>query len=251
MIKNILISQPEPIGKNPYKQIEEKFGIKIDFKKFFDIQAIETKEFKEQKIKINNYSGIIFTSRTAIDHFFGLMKKLDITVPNTMKYFCPNEKIAHYLQKYIVYRKRKIFYGDNGLSDNIIDIVEKYKQEPMLLPGPEGSKSTLYNRLKKNKFDVTAIGIYKIVYANLKDINIDSYDLIAFFSPWGVKAFQENFKNLNKREIIIASSGNETAKALKKAGFKIDIKFNHKKHSSMQEAIMEFLLSKIKEAKNA
>ena len=251
MIKKILISQPQPTGKNPYSELVDNYNIQVDFKKFFDIEPINTKEFKNQKINIEDYSGIIFTSRTAIDHFFGLMEQLKINVPNTMKYFCANEKIALYLQKYIVYRKRKIFFGENNTNDSLIETIEKYKNEPMLLPGPEGSKSTLYNKLKKNKFNVTAIGIYKIVSSDLKDIDIDSYDMVVFFSPWGVKALLDNFPQFNNETALIASVGNETAKAIKKAGLNIDIKLNPKKHSSMQAAIIDYIESNMKATKNA
>ncbi len=250
MIKKILISQPQPTNKNPYQDLVDKYNIQVDFKKFFDIVQLDSKEFKNQKINIEDYSGIIFTSRTAIDHFFGLMEQLKISVPNTMKYFCMNEKIALYLQKYTVYRKRKIFYG-NGTNESLMDTIEKFKSEPMLLPGPEGSKSTLYNKLKKNKFNVTAIGIYKILSSDLKDIDLKSYDMLVFFSPWGVKALYDNFPEFKKDSILIASFGNETAKALKKAGLTIDVKLNPKKHTSMQAAIIDYIESNMKATKNA
>ncbi len=252
MIKKILISQPQPQGKNPYSQIEEKFNIKIDFKKFFGIEPIDAKDFKKQKINIEDFSGIIFTSRTAIDHFFRLMEEAKITVPNSMKYFCMNEKIALYLQKYIVYRKRKIFPA-NSTDDSLMEILQKFKDEALLLPGSEGYKSSLYNKLKKNKFNITLAGIYRNVSADLKDIDIYSYDMLVFFSHWGVKALLDNFPDFKEKQdgILIASYGNETAKALKKAGLNIDIKFNPKKHRSIQDAITDFIESKTKAEKDA
>ncbi len=251
MIKKILVSQPRPKGKNPYAELETKYNLEITFRKFFDIQAIDAKEFRKQKINIPDFTGIIFPSRTAIDHFFRLAEELKITVPNTMKYFCMNEQIALYLQKYTVYRKRRIFAA-KGTTESMLELLEKYKSEPLLIPLSVGHKSSLYNKLKKNKFDITIAEMYKTISADLKDIDINSFDLIVFFSPWGVKALLDNFPGFKQDSTLIASFGNETAKALKKAGFKINIKAPNKNAPSMPMAIEQFIMNqKVSEKTNA
>jgi uroporphyrinogen-III synthase len=240
MVKKILVSQPRPNGKNPYADLEKKFGVQIDFRKFFDIEPIPAKEFRKQKINITDFSGIIFPSRTAIDHFFRLVEELKISVPTTMKYFCMNEQVALYLQKYTVYRKRRIFPA-NGTVEGMLEILEKHKSESLLIPLSEGHKSSLYNKLKKNKFDITIAEMYRTVSADLSDINIKDYDMLVFFSPWGVKALIDNFPDFEQNNTLIASFGNETAKALKKAGFRVDIKAPNKKAPSMPMAIENYL----------
>ncbi len=244
MVKKILISQPKPTGKNPYAELEENYNIEVQFKKFFDIKPISAKEFKQQKINLADFTGIIFPSRTAIDHFFHLVQEIKYTVPNTMKYFCMNERIALYLQKYTVYRKRRIFIA-NGTADSLVELLEKHKSEKLLLPISEGHKSSLYTKLKKNKFDVSTAEIYRSVPTDLSDINIDQFDMIVLFSPWGVKSLLENFPDITDKKIIIASYGNETAKALKKAGLQIDIKIPNKHATSMLDGIKQYLAQKV------
>ncbi len=251
MAKKILVSQPRPSTKNPYADLEEKFGIEVVFHKFFSIEPIDAKEFKKQKIDIAEFSGVIFPSRTSIDHFFRLAEELKVTVPNTMKYFCMNEQIALYLQKYTVFRKRRIFSA-KGTTDSMLELLEKYKNEKLLIPLSAGHKSSLYNKLKKNKFNITPAEMYKTVSTDLSDINIDDFDILVFFSPWGVKALLDNFPNFKQGDKIIASFGNETAKALKKAGFTINIKAPNKKAPSMPMAIKLHLENqKVSEKANA
>ncbi len=243
MLKKILVSQPKPSGKNPYADLEEKYGLQIDFRKFFDIQPISAKEFKKQKIKLLDYTGVIFPSRTAIDHFFRLAEELKVTIPNTMKYFCMNEQVALYLQKYTVFRKRRIAFA-KGTVDSMLELLEKYKNETLLIPLSEGHKSSLYNKLKKNKFDITIAEMYRTVSTDLSDIDIKSYDMLVFFSPWGVKSLLDNFPDFEQNNTLIASFGNETAKALKKAGLRIDIKAPNKNAPSMPMAIQHYLEEK-------
>ncbi len=250
MIKKILVSQPKPKGRSPYSDLEEKYGIKVDFMKFFGIEGIDAKEFRKSKVKIEDFDGIIFTSRTAIDHFFRITEELKTTIPNTMKYYCINEQVALYLQKYTIYRKRKVSYG-NGTNDSLIEILSKNKDEKLLLPMSEGHKSTLYNTLKKNKFKITKAEIYRTVSVDLKNIDIKQYDLVVLFSPWGVKALLDNFPDFKETGVMVAAFGNETNKALKKVDIKPEIKAPTKKSPSMPAAIEEYIEKLIAEKANA
>lgn len=187
-IKKILIPQPAPQNGSPYTEILTKYKAHIDFIPFFRVDPVVSKEFRMQKINIPDFTAIVFTSRTAIDAFFNLCEELRIAVPETLKYFCISEAIALYLQKYIVYRKRKIFFG-NGTTASIIDAIgTKHKNENFLLTVADNNKSDVNKLFTKSKLKHSSAVLVKTVFCDLKEINIDQYDIIVFYSPSDVKS---------------------------------------------------------------
>jgi len=196
--KNILISQPEPadLEKSPYNELINNFKVKIDFKKFIKVIGVSASDFRKDKVYIQEHSAVIFTSRQAIDHFFRISKEMRVEIPETMKYFCISEATAFYLQKYIQYRKRKIFFGNQNFDD-LIEIILKHKEEKFLLPCSDIHKLKIINLLGEHKIDFSKAVIYKTVASDLSDIDIHSYDLIVFFSPAGVTSLHLLKKNNN------------------------------------------------------
>ncbi len=240
-IKNILVSQPEPESdKSPYFEIAEKNNVKIDFRPFIHVEPVETKEFRKQRINILDHSAAIFTSKTAIDHFFRVSNEMRISVPDSMKYFCTSESIAHYLQKYIVYRKRKIFFGKGRFAD-LIELLEKHKGEKFLVPLSEQHKQEIPELLKENKIDFIIAILYKTVSSDLSDLQMFNYDVLVFFSPSGIRSLTKNFPEFKQNETIIASFGNSTAMAVKDAGFRLDIQAPMPNAPSMTMALDLFI----------
>lgn len=239
LIKNILISQPKPLHRSPYDDLVKKYSLNVDFKKFFEIEPLPAREFRRARIDITSYSSVIFTSRIAIDHYFRLAEELRYQIPATLKYFCMNETIANYLNKYIVYRKRKITFA-NGTMDDLVSIITKAPEENYLLPISDTHKNTLNNKLKRKKVKVDKAVSYKIVSADLSDMEM-KYDIIVLFSPSGVKALQENFPNFDNKKIKIAGFGGETCKSVTKAGYSLDIKAPTSEYPSMAMALDNYL----------
>lgn len=238
--KRILISQPKPEENSPYFEIEKKYNVVFDFKKFFQIEPISGKEFrKEQRIDLNDYTAIIFTSKIAVDHYFRVSKELRFIVPTTMKYFCNNETIAQYLSKYIVYRKRKISFAD-GTIDDFINNITKSPEEKFLLPISNNHRNNFSNKLRRKKIKITKAIFYKIVNTNIKNVGTN-YDIVVIFSPSGIKVLEDNKKTLKENNIKIAAFGTETAKAITKIGLKVNIKAPTTEHPSMTMAIENFL----------
>jgi uroporphyrinogen-III synthase len=186
-IKSILVSQPKPsTAKSPYFDLAEKNNIKIDFRPFIQVEGISAKEFRQTRIHILEHSAIIFTSRTAIDHFFRISQDLRLTIPDNMKYFCISEATAYYLQKYIVYRKRKIFYGNGNFSD-LVALMKKHKDENLLVPLSDIHKQEIPELLDKGGFKYTKAILYRTVSSDLSDLRDVNYDILVFFSPFGNK----------------------------------------------------------------
>lgn len=237
--KRILISQPKPVEKSPYFEIEKKYGVVFDFRKFFQIEPVHSRELRKQRLDIVKFTSIIFTSKIAVDHFFRIAEELRYTVPNSLKYFCINETIAQYLSKYVVYRKRKISFA-NGTIDDFASIISKSPEEFFLLPVADNHKNTLFNKLKRKKLNVTKAAIYKVVNSDLSDLKLD-YDVIALFSPSGVKSLVENFPDFKDSKIKLAAFGAETTKAITKEGLKITIKAPTPEFPSMTMALDDFL----------
>ena len=200
MSKRILISQPKPQQNNHYANLEKEYNVELEFKKFFQIEPVASKELRKQRLNINKYTAVILTSRVAADHFFRVADELRYTVPGTMKYFCSNEPISQYLSKYIVYRKRKIFYA-NGHSDSFVDIIAENPNEEFLMPVADNHKNSLYNKLKRHKLKVTKSVFYKIVSSDLSDIKFD-HDIIVLFSPSGVKSLLDNCPDIKDKKIL-------------------------------------------------
>ncbi len=218
----------------------KKHNVTIDFIKFIQIEGITAKEFRQSKVHILDYSAVIFTSRNAVDHFFHLAKELRIDIPDDMKYFCISEATAFYLQKYIQYRKRKIFYSKQNFVD-LLEIIKKHKEEKYLLPCSDVHKQEITKLLQESNIQYTKAVIYKTLASDLKDINIDKYDLLVFFSPSGVKSLIKNFPDFKQGERLIGAFGPTTTKAVRDAGLTLNINAPTKTAPSMTMAIEEFL----------
>jgi uroporphyrinogen-III synthase len=240
-IKKILVSQPKPEnGKSPYFELAEKNNIHIDFQPFIQIEGIPAKEFRQYRIDILNHSAIIFNSKTAIDHFFRICEEMRVTVPDTMKYFCISESTAFYLQKYIVYRKRKIFYG-NGKIDDLMELIIKYNDGFFLIPLSDIHADDLPKALDKFKIKYNIAVLYKTVCCDLSDFSALDYDILVFFSPSGIKSLVKNYPNFKQNNIKIASFGESTAKAVRDAGLRLDIEAPTPDAPSMTMALDSFI----------
>lgn len=239
-IKKILVSQPRPTSeKSPYFLLEKKYGVEIVFRPFIKVEGLTSKEFRQSKINIPDYSAIILTARTAIDHFFRLCKELRYNVPDTLKYFCVSETIAHYLQKYVIYRKRKIFYSETGLMEDLIPIIAKHNKETYLMPVSDvhNDKAVV---LDNNKVKYVKSIMYRTVSNDFKPGETFDYDMLAFFSPAGIKSYTTNFPDYADRKVVIAAMGQTTLEAADKAGLKVDVTITPKT-PSMASAIDEYL----------
>ena len=222
-IKKILVSQPRPTSeKSPYFDLERKYGVEIVFRPFIKVEGLTSKEFRQSKINVPDYSAIILTARTAIDHFFRLCKELRYNVPDTLKYFCVSETIAHYLQKYVIYRKRKIFYSETGRMEDLIPIIAKHNKETYLMPVSDvhNDKAVV---LDNNKVKYVKAVMYRTVSNDFKPGEPFDYDMLAFFSPAGIKSYTTNFPDYADRNVVIAAMGQTTLEAADKAGLKVDI----------------------------
>jgi uroporphyrinogen-III synthase len=240
-IKKILVSQPQPeTEKSPYFEIAEKNNVKIEFRPFIHVEPVETKDFRKERINILDHSAVIFTSKTAIDHFFRVANEMRIIVPDSMKYFCNSESIAHYLQKYIVYRKRKIFFG-KGKFPELIEVLEKHKNEKFLVSLSDQHKKEIPELLTQNKFKFTVAILYRTVSSDLSDLAMINYDVLVFFSPSGITSLLKNFPDFEQNEIKIASFGNSTAMAVKEAGLRLDLQAPLPEAPSMTMALDLFI----------
>jgi len=236
-----LVSQPEPQNdKSPFLELATRYNLKIDFKPFIQIEGVPAKEVRKQKIDFQAISAVIFTSRTAIDHFFRIAEEMRVTIPETMKYFCISEAIAFYLQKYIVYRKRKIFYGDGTFKDLMSDIL-KHREEQFLLPLSDIHKPEIPKALDKDKIKYTKAILYKTVSSNLSEVSLLNYDIIVFYSPSGITSLFQNFPEFQQNDLKIASFGPTTAKAVKDSGLRLDIQSPTSEHPSMTMALEHFI----------
>ncbi|HEX8545998.1 MAG TPA: uroporphyrinogen-III synthase [Cytophagaceae bacterium] len=242
-VSSILVSQPKPTDeKSPYFVLANKLGLKLDFRPFIQVESLELKEFKKQKIDILSHTAVIFTSRNAIDNFFRLCQEAKLEMPADMKYFCVTEQTANYLQKYIVIRKRKIFTGQRTAKD-LEEILKKHKSEKYLYPCSNIRKEEIPVFLKENEFTFSEAIIYKTVSSDLKDLPIETYDIIAFFSPSGITALLENFPDFKQNNTRIAAFGPTTAKAVVEAGLVLDIEAPHPNAPSMTGAL-EFYIKR-------
>lgn len=241
-IKNILISQPAPadIAKSQYKTLIDKYGINLTFFKFFDVVGVTTREFRDSRIALLDYSAVIMTSKLAVDNYFRLAKELRVTIPEGMKYFCISDTIANYLQNYVQYRKRKIFYGKITFSD-LVEVILKHKDETFLFPCAEDSSLDYFKLLEQSKIQFQKAVMYRSEVKDLSSINIKDFDMVAMFSPIGVKSFVHNFPEANNDNILIAAFGATTQAALKSAKLKTYIPAPTKEYPSMVMAIDKFL----------
>jgi len=240
-IKSILVSQPKPeTAKSPYYDLAEKNNIKIDFRPFIHVEGVSAKDFRQTRIHILEHSAVIFTSRTAIDHFFRIAQEMRLTVPDSMKYFCISEATAFYLQKYIVYRKRKIFYGNGKFSD-LINVMKKHKDEKFLVPLSDIHKEQIPDLLDKGGYKYTKAVLYRTVSSDLSDLKDVNYDILVFFSPSGIRSLFDNFPDFEQNNTRIACFGPTTAKAVKEAGLRLDIQAPTAKSPSMTMALEQYI----------
>jgi len=222
-VNSLLVSQSRPADENsPYYQLAEKFNIKVDFRAFIHVEGISYKEFRKQKINILEHTAIIFTSRNAIDHFFRICSEAKIEMPASMKYFCISELTANYLQKYIVIRKRKIFNGTKTAAE-LIELIRKHKSEKFLYPCSDVRKNDIPEFADTEDLHFTEATMYQTVSSDLSDLENVYYDIIAFFSPSGIKSLFDNFPDFKQNNTRIAAFGPTTAKAVLDAGLILDI----------------------------
>jgi uroporphyrinogen-III synthase len=235
------VSQPEPSeAKSPYFDLAKKYNLKIDFKPFIQVKGVSIKDFRQQKINILDFSAVIFTSKTGIDHFFRICNELRITIPDTMKYFCITENVSFYLQKYIVYRKRKIFHGKAKFQD-LIDVIVKHKEDYFFVPLSDPHNAEIPELLDNNNIKYMIGNLYKIVSSHFSNINDFQYDIIVFYSPSGIKSLKENFPDFVQGEIKIAAFGPTTACAVEHEGLRLDINAPNSKAPSMTMALDNYL----------
>ncbi len=240
-VKSILVSQPEPTtAKSPYFELAEKSNLKIDFRPFIQVEGISAKEFRQTRIQILDHTAVIFTSRTAIDHFFRIAEEMRVTVPDTMKYFCISEATAFYLQKYIVYRKRKIFYANGRFADLAV-LMKKHKDENFLIPLSDIHKQDIPKVLDQEGFKYTKAVLYRTVSSDLSDLSNIKYDVLVFFSPSGIKSLFQNFPDFEQNDTRIACFGPATAKAVKEAGLRLDIQAPTAQAPSMTMALEQYI----------
>ncbi|AYO58638.1 uroporphyrinogen-III synthase [Chryseobacterium sp. 6424] len=241
-IKAILVSQPAPNESSPYLEMAKKEKIKIDFRPFIHVEGVDAKELRAQKIDLSQFTGIIFTSKNAIDHYFRLAEEMRFAVPDTMRYICQSEAIANYLQKHIVYRKRKISFGERTFSD-LLPLFKKFPTEKYLLPASDILSADIQKTLDSANIDWTRATMYKTVCSDLSDISITDYDMLVFFSPQGIKSLGMNFKDFKQEDTKIAVFGTTTEQAAKEAGLRVDVMAPTKESPSMTMAIEKYIRS--------
>lgn len=247
MIKKILVSQPKPTSdKSPYFEIAKKRNVELVFRPFIKVEGLSAKEFRQQKVNILDYTAIVFTSRNAIDHFFLLCKELRINIPEDMKYFCITETIALYIQKYVQYRKRKVFYGTTGKIDDLLPAMTKHKTEKYLTPLSDVHNDEISNLLESKKLTHKEVVMYRTVSNDFKPEETFDYDMLIFFSPSGIQALLKNFPNFEQKEIAIGTFGPTTAKAAKESGLRVDMEAPNSKFPSITAALDNFIQEKNK-----
>ncbi len=241
-VKTILISQPKPENdKNPYYELSKKYNLIETFRQFIKIEGIPVKDFRSQRIDILEHKAVILTSRMAVDHYFRMCNEMRVTVPESMKYFCINEATAYYLQKYIQYRKRKIFFGHQTIQD-LVDVIRKNREEKFLLPAADVHKEQICEFLDAINIKYTKAVLYRTVSADLSDIkNLNDYDVLAFFTPAGINSLKQNFPNFKQGNTRIACFGAAAANTLKKHGYRLDIYAPNPKNPSMSGALDEYI----------
>lgn len=240
-VKTILVSQPKPeTEKSPYFDLSDNCKVKVDFRPFIHVEGIEAKEFRQQKVNIQDYGAVIFTSRNAVDHFFRIAEEVRYSVPDDLKYFCISESTAYYLQKYVVYRKRKIFHGRQTMAD-LMPLIKKHKDENFLLPCSDILKKDIPDTLEKHSISFDKAMLYRTVCSDLSDLENVNYDVLVFFSPAGIASLYENFPNFKQNDTRIAVFGATTAKAAESAGLEINIAAPKPEAPSMTMALEQYI----------
>ena len=247
-IKTVLVTQAAPTDdKNPYADLAKKLSLRIEFKPFIQIEPVAGQDFRQERINILDYSAIVLTSRNAVDHFFRMCKELRLSVPESLKYFCVSESVAYYVQKYIVYRKRKVFIGKQTFGD-LMDVIKKHKDEKFLVPCSDIQKQEIPELLDKAGVKYTNAVFYRTVASDLSDLKGLNYDVLVFFSPGGIESLRKNFPKFSQNGTLIAAFGSTTAKAVRDAGFRLDIAAPIPEAPSMTGAIELYIRQAAKEA---
>jgi len=247
-VKTILVSQPEPkIENSPYFDLQEKQKVKIDFRPFIHVEGVPAKDIRQQKVDLSHYTAIILTSRNSVDHYFRVADEMRFKVPDTMKYFCQSEAVAFYLQKYVVYRKRKIYVGKRSFED-LSPMIKKYKDENFLLPTTDKLKSEVPETLNALNIKWKEAIFYKTVISDLSDLADVYYDILVFFSPSGIDSLFTNFPDFKQNNTRIAVFGNTTAKAVEERGLRVDIAAPTPETPSMTMALEKYI-EKVNKAK--
>ena len=249
MINKVLVSQPKPSSeKSPYYDIAEKYGVELVFRPFIKVEGMTAKDFRAQKVNILDYTAIVFTSRHAIDHFFTLAKELRVAIPEDMKYFCVTETISLYIQKYVQYRKRKVFFGSTGKIDDLIPTMVKHKQEKYLVPMSDVHNDSVAKMLDAKKLQHRECVMYRTLSNDFtpEEVKTFDYDMLIFFSPSGIESLTKNFPDFKQGDIAIATFGPSTTQAVKDAGLRLDLEAPSEKYPSMTSALQHFLEEKQK-----
>ena len=245
-IKTILVSQPKPEGdKSPYFDLADKYKLKIDFRPFIKVEGVSAQEFRSQRIDFNEYTAVIMTSKNAIDHFFRIAQETRYTVPDTLKYFCISEAVALYLQKYVTYRKRKIFFGKQTIEE-LMDSMKKHKGEKYLLPCTDILRDKIPETLEANNINFTKAMLYRTVASDLSDLEDVYYDMLVFFSPGGIESLFKNFPDFKQNNTLIAAFGPTTANAVLKNNLRLDVHAPQPNAPSMTAAIEIFVKESLK-----
>ncbi|NJB87244.1 uroporphyrinogen-III synthase [Lewinella marina] len=239
-IRTILVSQPEP-ERSPFAKLEEKYGLQIDWRPFIEVKGLSEKEFRKERIRPDEYTAVIFTSKLAIEHFFRLCKALRIEMSQETKYYCMTEAIANYLQKFIVYRKRKVFYGQRTIQDLAPTLKKHRSKEKFLLPTGNLGSEFVSEYLEQNNFDWTPALMYRTVAADLSDLEDVYYDVIIFYSPLGIDSLYENFPDFKQKDTRLAVAGRKTTAAVERAGLTVNIAPNPPEVPSMGMALENYL----------
>lgn len=242
-VKNVLISQPAPADyeKSPYKPVADKFNLKIVFKKLFQIEGVSAIEFRKNKINLLDYTAVVLNSRNAVDHYFRMAKEMRVQIPITMKFFCSSESVAFYIQTYIQYRKRKIFYGKQTTAD-LMEVIAKHKEEKFLFPCSEDSNSDVPAAFAKARIALKKAPLYRSVSSPVaSEINIEDFDMVLMFSPMGVKSLFENYPGFKQGKMLIGTFGLSVAESASQAGLTVNLSAPTPTSSSMAQALGEFL----------
>ena len=242
MIKKILVSQPQPSNpKSPYADMEAKYGVEFVFRPFIKVEGVSAKEFRAQRINVLDFSAVVFTSRHAIDNYFNLAKEMRVTIPEDMKYFCITESIALYIQKYVQYRKRKVFFGQTGKIDDLLPSMVKHKTEKYLVPLSDVHSNEIHDLLESKKLTHTECYMYRTVSNDFSANEAFDYDMLVFFSPSGIASLKKNFPDFDQTKIAIATFGPTTTKAAKDAGLRVDLEAPTPKCPSITMALDDYL----------
>ncbi len=242
-VRSILFSQnpPQNFEKSPYADLTKKYNVKVHFFKFFQSEEIETEEFRKKRVNVADYTAIIMTSKKVIDHFFSLTQKMKISISPEMHFYCINEAVAFYLQKYIVYRKRKIFYG-NGESADLVRLMEENAEEKYLFPcAMDSSANDLSALMDEHGIVHKRIEIYRIAYSNLKELDLKSFDMIVFFSPHGVESLKMNYPDFDQGEMLIGALGTQVLDKAQEEGLRVDVQASAPGNPSIFTAIDQLL----------